>query len=105
MPLMTLDGLLDHFAAPTVLKIDVEGAELDVLHGASHVLSDHRPAIYCEVAKRNQKAVAKVLRKDDYRLYDGSAYNGDQAGATSFCSHNTIAIPEERVTQTTTTPN
>lgn len=30
------------------LKIDVEGYEFEVVEGAAAVLSDHRPAVYCE---------------------------------------------------------
>jgi FkbM family methyltransferase len=36
---LTLDSLLDHFAAPQVLKIDVEGMEYAVLSGARRVLT------------------------------------------------------------------
>ena len=35
--------------APSVIKIDVEGAEDYVLAGAQRVLSSHRPVILCEV--------------------------------------------------------
>jgi hypothetical protein len=40
LPMHTLDGLLKGRApgAPILLKLDVQGAELDVLAGASHVL-------------------------------------------------------------------
>jgi FkbM family methyltransferase len=35
--------------APTVMKIDVEGAEADVLEGAAQVLREHRPVVVCEI--------------------------------------------------------
>ena len=35
--------------APTVIKLDVEGAEANVLAGAAEVLSRYQPAILCEV--------------------------------------------------------
>lgn len=53
LPAVALDDLLEHFPRPTVLKIDVEGAELEVLSGARLVLSRARPRIYCEVAEPN----------------------------------------------------
>lgn len=34
---------------PAVLKLDVEDAEAHVLAGAERVISEHRPAILCEV--------------------------------------------------------
>jgi FkbM family methyltransferase len=33
VPLTTLDALIDRFGVPRLIKLDVEGAELDVLHG------------------------------------------------------------------------
>lgn len=43
---------------PTVVKIDVEGAELDVLEGMPATLRDHRPVVVCEVDGRDDAAVA-----------------------------------------------
>jgi hypothetical protein len=34
---------------PTVIKLDVEGAEANVLAGAAEVLGRYQPAILCEV--------------------------------------------------------
>ncbi|MGB7267151.1 MAG: FkbM family methyltransferase, partial [Terracidiphilus sp.] len=45
----TLDWLLDQVAAPNVLKIDVEGAECNVLRGAQRVLAEVQPVILIEV--------------------------------------------------------
>jgi FkbM family methyltransferase len=35
--------------APDVIKIDVEGAELEVIGGMRHTLAEHRPVLLCEV--------------------------------------------------------
>lgn len=43
-----LDDVLDHEYAPTILKIDVEGAELGVLRGAAATLERHRPFVLFE---------------------------------------------------------
>lgn len=64
---VTLDSLLDHFAAPQVLKIDVEGIEYAALIGARKVL-EARPVIFCEVTN-NHEAIGKLLRQADYEFY------------------------------------
>jgi FkbM family methyltransferase len=51
-PCVTLDELVRRFAAPTdvsVIKIDVEGHELEVLEGARDLLTSGRPVIIIEV--------------------------------------------------------
>lgn len=49
--LVTIDGLMAERAWPPVslIKIDVQGAELDVINGAVETLSRARPALYIEV--------------------------------------------------------
>ena len=93
IPAMALDDLLNHFPPPTVLKIDVEGAELEVLSGAASVLSRVRPVVYCEVTKQNELDVSALFQSYGYRLYDGSSYEGISSKAVDLCCHNTVAIP------------
>jgi len=38
--------------APAIIKIDVEGTELDVLKGAAHVLDAHRPRVLISLHPR-----------------------------------------------------
>lgn len=49
VPVVTIDGLAVQFDPPTVITIDVEGAELTVLRGARQVLSVDRPAVFVSV--------------------------------------------------------
>lgn len=53
-----------------LLKIDVEGFDLEVLQGASAVLKAQRPAVLFEskAGKKTEAAIA-LLRELDYRLY------------------------------------
>jgi FkbM family methyltransferase len=46
---MTIDSLAAHFRAPDVLKIDAEGAELQVLEGAAEVLKRFWPVLLCDL--------------------------------------------------------
>ena len=48
----------------TCMKIDVEGAELDVLHGATGILRTHRPQVVIELASREARAAARAFLAD-----------------------------------------
>lgn len=52
-------------AAPTFLKIDVEGAELDVLRGMRQVLAKDRPLILCEAHGTNE-SLSEMLEEAGY---------------------------------------
>lgn len=97
LPCITLDTLLEHFPAPRVLKIDVEGAEQGVLSGAQRLLAEVRPLIYCEVAIDTQDAVTEILRKHRYRLWDGATFDGRWVDELTLASNNTVAVPEEKI--------
>lgn len=63
---VTLDWLLEQFAAPDVVKIDVEGAELRALQGASLLLDNCRPTIVCEVRGEHRSDVLDLLASSGY---------------------------------------
>jgi FkbM family methyltransferase len=52
---------------PTVIKLDIEGAEVDALHGAAHLIARHRPVIICEV-HHTETEVRRFLQAAGYRL-------------------------------------
>ncbi|MEM4068042.1 MAG: FkbM family methyltransferase [Candidatus Micrarchaeaceae archaeon] len=66
----TLDTyILDH-RPPTIIKIDVEGAEQLVLEGAINVVKTHKPNIVMEVYKDDlHKNAVDILIKNDYEVY------------------------------------
>jgi FkbM family methyltransferase len=53
---VTLDELTRHCPAPTLIKMDVEGAEDRVLEGARRILAERRPVVICEIHGEVQRA-------------------------------------------------
>jgi hypothetical protein len=90
---LTLDSLPP--PGPDTLKIDVEGAELAVLRGATRILAEARPKIICEVSRHNVDAANEILH--DYTLFDGDT--GEPATTATW---NTVAIPRARPEKTQT---
>ena len=90
---VSLDFLLDYFPAPSVLKIDVETAEVNVLRSASRLLSTVRPVIWCEVAADNSETVSQVLDKGAYELLSAAAEPAKRTPLTR-APWDTLAVPK-----------
>jgi len=67
---VSLDWLLGFFPAPAVLKIDVEGAELEVLAGSHRLFDTARPVVIVEVAAAAASEVTTFFHNRGYALYD-----------------------------------
>ncbi len=76
--------------APQVIKIDVEGAELDVLRGAADVLSASRPRVFLEAhSAALEQACSQELARHGYAVRRlESNPNGDEH------TRHLIAIPQ-----------
>ena len=92
VPMFTLDRLLDYFPAPDIIKIDVEGAEVEVLQGGSRMIEDIRPIIICEVARSTRDVITSILHAAGYILYTGLKPKS-QWTPLDLASWNTIAFP------------
>jgi hypothetical protein len=72
-----LDDVLPPGFTPTLVKIDVEGAELQVLRGARETLARHRPAVVFEHGQGSADAygtssgeVSDVFAECGQRIFD-----------------------------------
>jgi FkbM family methyltransferase len=94
VPTMRIDTLARSLAAPTVLKIDVEGAEMEVLHGGEQTIATARPNILIECESDLQDPMAAFFEKHRYVLLDGEA---EARSPLQRPVWNTIAIPNEKI--------
>jgi FkbM family methyltransferase len=95
VPITSIDQLLraEELPMPTVIKIDVEGAELQVLRGASETLATARPTVVTELwGGENVREGRRLLESFGYRvvtlrhwrdLVGGSEVEVENVGATA----------------------
>jgi FkbM family methyltransferase len=105
VPVARLDDEINELA-PSLIKIDVEGAELDVLLGSENVLRTYQPPIIFEhqaapalLYERTSADVWSFLTDFGYRIFDlpgaGPMLRSDfVAAASSGLSVNWLAVAE-----------
>lgn len=86
VPVHTLDGYTSlHGLAPSVIKIDTETTEADVLRGGIRSIRRYRPWIVCEVLPgRGEAEIQEVLEPLGYRFHP-------VGGSTPFPRQSTLA--------------
>ena len=92
---VTLDWLAERLPLPDVIKIDVEGAELEVLSGAIGMLEKKHPVILCEVSSERSPQITALLKDKGYRIYDGEVRSA-QRQELQAAPWATVAIPAQQ---------
>jgi FkbM family methyltransferase len=87
---LTLDRLLEEYPPPSVLKIDAETHEVNILRGAGKLLQEARPKIWCEVSAENSIEVGNLLHEAGYQLYGAQTRPHPTIDRAWF---HTLAIP------------
>ncbi|MEM8499149.1 MAG: FkbM family methyltransferase [Pseudomonadota bacterium] len=102
-PVETLDSWASGFQV-SLIKIDCEGAELEILKGAKKTLELQRPFLYfeCNVSEKS-KAILSLLFEFEYSLYwhsplvNRTTPSSLSSVESENCSLNVIAIPVEKL--------
>lgn len=103
VPLRTIDEF--NLPACHIIKLDVEGMEVEALKGAAKTVARYRPAMYVENDRtdRSEELIALLLSWN-YRLYwhlpplySPNNFAGDPENIfTGLCSINVLCIPAEQ---------
>jgi FkbM family methyltransferase len=90
VPATTLDLEFEQRGDPTLVKIDVEGGEVDVLRGAQQLLAERRPIVLCEVhvARRGREELLPLVLD----LFERAAYDVEEIVPGRRPAH-LVAIP------------
>jgi FkbM family methyltransferase len=83
---VTLDGLANRHGDPDFIKIDVEGAELSVLHGSEKLIERSHPAVFFE-CDEYQTDVHSFLSQRGYVLFDFASMH-----MVKELAHNNLAL-------------
>ncbi|MBA2586672.1 MAG: FkbM family methyltransferase [Chthoniobacterales bacterium] len=93
----SLDDCLRHgIPAPSILKIDVEGAELRVLEGAAETIGRHRPILFFETFAYGREIVT-YLEASQYICFDSDRRQSVTAETINFVAvapnDHAVALP------------
>jgi FkbM family methyltransferase len=88
---ISLDSFANGHLAPTLIKIDVEGAEAEVLRGCDQIVARSRPTVICEVHHRQAEELVRAwLAQRGYSLEW-------LTGSTKFPRHLLATPPSDTV--------
>jgi FkbM family methyltransferase len=96
VPVFSLDNLRDGLPDPTVIKIDVEGAEALVLRGCRETLLQARPVLICEcTGGETGTAIEQLLREAGYAWRSMTANDATPFTQDGIDCSDIVALPTE----------
>jgi FkbM family methyltransferase len=95
-----IDTLANNLVPPTVIKIDVEGAEMRVLEGGEATIARYRPTMLVEGPSELKDPMRAFFEKHGYVILDGATETQYQVPLRETV-WDTLAVPRERFTART----
>jgi len=84
------------WSLPSLIKLDVEGHEIEVLSGMTHIIHMARPVIFFEHISLTDEEISQC-QPENYRLLSISDKTGVLSeGFAREAGHNSVWVPEER---------
>ena len=68
IPMISIDSM--KLLRCDLIKVDVEGMEIDVLQGALETIQRYHPIIFVETIKSDKKAISTLLLSSGYRIFE-----------------------------------
>ena len=94
----TLDSVVLDNKTPSLIKIDVEGHEVEVLKGGTNTLTNVKPLLIIESFPPNQGTVLTFLDKIGYKLLDADRHTSIDSQTTNlFAWHPKGPIEEASI--------
>lgn len=92
---ITIDGLAaqEKLPPPDFIKIDVEGAEVDVLKGMAETIRTHRPVIVCQAHSTNEPLAATLA---EFGYWQIVLEEPDKTLPQAATNANVLAGPPEK---------
>jgi FkbM family methyltransferase len=87
----TLDSIVASRSPPDLLKIDIEGAEIDALRGASRLIAEKRPVLLVEVHSQEIAVQYDSLMKEF--SYKTSAIHGGEISVSDSGERFVVSEP------------
>lgn len=91
---LTIDTLAQSLRPPDVLKIDVEGAEVKVLHGGRNTIAKQRPVILVEGPNTLWADMKAFFADHSYIMFNAAAAEENPIDEPTW---DTLAVPRERL--------
>ena len=89
----TLDKILNNKSA-SIIKIDTEGSEYDILKSSKKIILYNKPALFVETTEKTFKNVVKLLKKYNYYIYIYEKYIFKKKLSNNWKKGNVISDDE-----------